>query len=148
MRRPARRWIAHHRLALFAGQESAQLSFRVAREELPQVLFRRALDQVLAQEPFYGLRRFLRRAAKANRTRECRVLANAAAYAEIVGIYHLAVDLYLLAFHADVRQPVLPATVRASGHIEAQLLVELRYTLLQLFHQPAGERFGLGDGQL
>src|SRR5947208_16388656 len=111
MRRPARRRIAHHRLALFAGQESAQLSFRMARDELPQVLFRRTLDQVLAQEPLDGLRRLLRRATEADRTRECRVLTNAAAYAEIVGIHHLAVYFYSLAFHADVRQPVLSTTV-------------------------------------
>ena len=74
--------------------------------------------------------------------------ADGSAKAEVVGVGELAVVLDLLAFHADVGDPVLAAAVGASGYVEAELLVELRQALLELIDEPAGEALGLGDGQL
>ena len=56
--------------------------------------------------------------------------------------------LDLLAFDADVGDPVLSATVGAAGDVEAKLLVELRQALFKFVDKPAGEALGLRDGEL
>ncbi len=46
------------------------------------------------------------------------------AHAEVVGVDHAVVNLDLLALDADVGNPVLSATVGASGHVQFQMLIE------------------------
>ncbi len=73
--------------------------------------------------------------------------AERSAHAEVVGIDQAVVDFDLLALNADVGDPVLAATVGASGDVQLQVLIESGQTFLQFFHQPARETLGFGDGQ-
>ncbi len=84
----------------------------------------------------------------ANGARDCGMLADGSAEAEVVGVSELAVVFDLLAFEADVGDPVLAATVGAAGDVKAELLIELGQALLELVDEPAGEAFGFGDGEL
>src|SRR5262252_5685431 len=97
-----------------------------------------------AQQAFNGVRNFFRGAAIAHRTSEASVLANGATEAEVISVLDGAVDFDFLAFETDVGDAVLPAAVRATGHVEFELLVEGGQTLIQLFDQPARKRLGLG----
>ena len=59
------------------------------------------------------------------------MLAHCSAEAEVVRIGQLAFVLDLLAFDADVGNPVLAAAVGAAGHMQLELLIELRQPLFQ-----------------
>ena len=59
-----------------------------------------------------------------------------------------SVDFHFLALDADVGDPVLTATVGASGYVQLQVLIETGQTLFQFFDQPAREALGFGDGEL
>ncbi len=83
-----------------------------------------------------------------HRPRRCLMQAKRAADAEVIGIDHAAVDFHLLAFDADVGDPVLPATVGASGDVELQVLIEAGQAFFQFLDQPAREALGLRDCQL
>ena len=76
------------------------------------------------------------------------MLAHGAAKAEVISVHQRAIVLYLLALQADVGDPVLPAAVGAAGHIQLELLIELRQALFQLLDQPARKALGLRNGQL
>jgi len=76
------------------------------------------------------------------------VLSHAAADAEVIRVDHRAFDLGLLAFDAEVRDPVLTAAVRTAGDVDLQMLIEARHPRFQLFDQPAREALGLGEGEL
>jgi hypothetical protein len=76
------------------------------------------------------------------------VLADRSAEAEVVGVGELALVLDLLAFDADVGDPVLAAAIGAAGDVQLELLVELRQALFELVDEPAREALGLSDGQL
>ena len=55
--------------------------------------------------------------------------AERAAQAEVVRIQHAIADFDLLALDANVCNPVLAATVRASGDVKFQVLLETRQSL-------------------
>src|SRR5262249_38083723 len=103
--------------------------------------------QINPQQSSDRLRNVTGPATIAYGTCETRVLTYRAAQAKVVGILHPAIDLDLLAFKADVGQSMLATTVWAAGHIDTQLLIERRHSLLQFLHQPARERLGFRDGQ-
>ena len=65
------------------------------------------------------------------------MVADSAADAEVVGVDELAVVLDLLAFDADVGDPVLAAAVGAAGDVELELLVEAGQALFELLDEPA-----------
>ena len=104
--------------------------------------------QVLAKQSLDGFRDKRRGAAIANRARDGCVLADRSTKAEVESVGELAFVLDLLAFHADVGDPMLTASVGAACDVEAKLLVELRQALLKLVDKPAGEPLGFSDGQL
>ena len=87
-------------------------------------------------------------AAIADRASDCSVLADRAAKAEVEGIRKLAVVLYFFAFDADVGDPMLAATVGATGDVELELLIEGGEALIEFVDEPAGESLGFRDGQL
>src|SRR5215471_20074766 len=126
MRRPARRRIAERCFDFAASEKRAQLVIRVAREKLAQIFSRPARNQIVAQQALDSIGRFFRRASVSDWTPEARVLTYAATQAEVVRVNHLAVDLDLLAFHANICKAVLAATVGAAGHVQPELLIELR----------------------
>ena len=102
----------------------------------------------MAQQALDGFGHERRGAAIADRARDGGVLADRSAEAEVVGVGQLALVLDLLAFEADVGDPVLAAAVGAAGDVELELLVELGQALFELVDEPAGEALGLGDGEL
>ena len=132
----------------FAGQMRAQFVIRMAREPLAQVLVVPAVGKILPQQTLDRFGHQRRRAAITNWARDICELAYRAAKAEVVGVRQLALVLDLLAFDADVRDPVLAAAIRASSHVQAELLIELRDPLLELADEPASKALGLGDGKL
>src|SRR5271166_6942773 len=74
--------------------------------------------------------------------------AERAADAEVIRVDEMAVDFHFLAVNADVGNPVLSATVRASSHVQLQVLIETGQALFEFFHQPAGETLCLRDREL
>src|ERR1700746_753831 len=73
--------------------------------------------------------------------------AERAAHAKVVRVYQEVVDFDLLAFYADVSDPVLAATVGASRYVQFQVLIETGQPLFQFFHQPAREALGLSNSE-
>ena len=113
-----------------------------------QVFVGLAARQVVAQQALDGFGHERRGAAIADRAGDGSVLADRSAKAEVIGVGQLALVLDLLAFHADVGDPVLAAAVGAAGDVEAKLLIELRQALFEFVDKPAGKALGLGDGEL
>src|ERR1700760_3147919 len=56
--------------------------------------------------------------------------------------------LDFFAFKADVGNPMLAAAIRAAGHVQLQLLIELRNPFLDLFDQPARKALRLRNSKL
>src|SRR5713226_7933473 len=147
-RHRASRGVAFNRRDEFSGQPSTNLLIRVAGEKAPQIFAGCALLVEFAQQPLDGVRHFRRRATKAHGPRNRRELAHAAPDAEVIRVDHPAIDLQLFAFDADVRDPVLPAAIRASGDVQLELLLEPRQALIELFRKPTREAFCFCQCQL
>src|SRR5271156_1009006 len=131
-----------------SGEKSAQLLVGVASEEFAEIFVAPPKFRIRVQQPLDGCRNVARQAAVADGTRDRSKLTDGAADAEIVGVHHFTVYALLFAFNADVGDPVLAATVRASGHVKLKVLLEAGKALFELLHQPAGEGFRFGDGHL
>jgi hypothetical protein len=67
------------------------------------------------------------------------MLANRSSDAEVVGVDELPVLLDLLALQPEVSDPVLAATIGASGDVQLEVLLEARQPLVEFFAQPTGE---------
>ena len=93
--------------------------------------------QIIPQQPLDRLGHQRRRAAIAHRPRNAGMFAHRSAQAEVERVGQLAFVLDLLAFEANVGDPVLAAAVRAACDVQLQLLIELRQPLFELIHQPA-----------
>ena len=124
-----------------------QLLVGVAKEPGSQVFSRFAADQVFAEQPLDCFRDKRGWATVADGARDGGMLAHRSTEAEVVSIGQFAFVLDFLAFHADVCDPVLAASIGASGHMEAELLIELRKTLFHFVDEPAREALGFSDGQ-
>src|SRR5229473_4245371 len=146
--RTYRRQIAGYRFHRLASQKLPQLRVRVPGKELTQVLARLAHGEILLKQSLDRIRNLRRRAAISHGPRGRLMQTERSTDAEVIGIDDTAVDFHLLAINANIGNPVLSATVRASGNVQLQVLIEARQTLFQFFHQPAGEALGLGDRQL
>src|SRR5713101_3645818 len=146
-----RRQIAGYRVHRLARQKLPQLRVRVPGKELTQVLVGPVgltHGEILPEQSLDRFRNLSRKAAISNGPRGRLMQAERSAQAEVIGIDETPVDFHLLAINANVGNPVLSATVRASGNVQLQVLIKARQTLFQFFHQPAGEALGLGDRQL
>jgi len=119
-----------------------------AEKKLPQVFVGFLFLIKILEKALDCVRNFGRGAAVSHRAGDGGKLTHAAADAEIVGVNHLAVLFYFLAFDADVGDPVLPATVRAAGNVEFQLLLEAREPIVKLFAEPTGKAFGFSKREL
>ena len=106
-----------------------------------------ARGEIGFEQTFDGLRDIFRGAAIADLPRNAGVLANGAAYAEVVGIDEIRALLDFFAFEADVGDPVLAASVGAAGDVQFERLIEFRDALFEFFDEPAREGFGLSDGE-
>src|SRR5262245_28064821 len=111
MRHAARRRVALLRGNDLSRQKGPQLVVGVPREKLAQALAPRPLHFEAMQQALDRVGHLGRGAAIADRPRDRCVRAEGAADAEVVGVGAAE----LLAFDPDVGDPVLAATVRASG---------------------------------
>src|ERR1700688_5183464 len=120
----------------------------MAAKKLAQVFVSFAACVETFEQPFNRVGHGVRGAAIAYWARDARELADAAADAEVIGVDHFAVLLDFLALDADVGDPVLAATVGASGDVQLELLFEGGQTLFEFLGQPARKAFGFGQRQL
>src|ERR1700674_2343147 len=146
--RTYRRQIAGYRFHRFASQKLPQLRIRVRGKELTQVLVGLTCGEIPPEQSLDRFRNLSRKAAISHGPRRRLMQTKRSAKAEVIGIDETSVDFHLLAIDANVSNPVLSATVRASGNVQFQVLVETRQTLFQFLHQPAREALRLCDRQL
>src|SRR5690242_15565968 len=71
-----------------------------------------------------------------------------AAQTKVIGVLEVAINFEFLTFKADIRNPVLSATVRAAGDVQLQLLVATREAVFEFLNRPAGKRLGFRYGKL
>ncbi len=119
-----------------------------AVEVVTEILAFGAVFEVAVQQALDGGGNIDGGGAVAELTRGAGILADGASNAEEEGIDQLAVLLDLLAFEADVGDPVLAAGVGAAGNVEPDLLIEAGKALFEFGDEPLVEALGLGDGQL
>src|SRR5580658_9126415 len=136
-----------HRLEHRAGKLFAQLLVAGAGKISAQVFTRVASLQVATEQPFQRIRHFGCQAAVPNWPGDLLMQAYRAADAKVVSVFELAPMLDLLAFDADVGDPMLSAAIGAAGHVQLQLLVEARQPHLEFVNNPAGKALGFGNGQ-
>src|SRR5882757_9328673 len=117
------------------------------REKATQIFAGRALLVEFAQQSLDGVRHIRRCATVSNRSRNGCELTNASANAKVVGIDHPPILLDLLAFNADVRDPVLPAAIRAPGDVQLELLLKAGQALVQFFCEPTRKALRLSKRQ-
>src|SRR5712675_646359 len=118
------------------------------REKATQIFAGRALLVEFAQQSLDGVRHIRRCAAISNRPRNGCELTNAAANAKVVGIDHASILLDLLAFNADVRNPMLSAAIRATGNVQLELFLKSRQALIEFLCKPAGKALRFSERQL
>src|SRR5574341_1586354 len=116
--------------------------------ELAKISAIRPAIQVCRQQTLDGTRHLGRGAPVSYRPGLALVLADSAPHAEVVRINYCSAHLDLLALDADVGDPVLAAAIRATGHVDLEVLVKSGHPLLKLFYQPLGEALRLREGQL
>src|ERR1700675_4071818 len=124
--RTFRRQIAGDRFHRFARQKLPQLRVRVPRKELTQVLVGLTCGEILPEQSLDRIRNLRRKAAISHGPRGRLMQTERSAQAEVIGIDDAAVDFHLLAINANVGNPMLSATVRASGNVQLQVLIETR----------------------
>src|SRR5215467_328049 len=148
LRRARRRQITLHGKRNLARKNFADLIIAFAREESAQRLVFAAVVLEISQEALYGVGNGGSRAAIADRPRDGRNLPEAAAHAEVVSVDQFAVLFDLLAFDADIGDPVLAAAVGAAGDVQLDLLREAGQAFVQFAGKPAREAFRFGEGKL
>src|ERR1700737_594415 len=142
------RGVAFNRCDQFPSKQRANLFVRVACEKPPQILAGRALLVEFPKQPLNGIRHFRGRAAITDGPRNRRKLTHAAADAEVIRVDHATIDLQLLAFDSNVRNPMLPAAIGAASDVQLQLLLKTGQPLIELFRKPAREAFRLCEREL
>src|ERR1700687_1531859 len=149
--RTHRRQIAGNGFHRFASQKLPQLRIRVPGKELTQFLVGLVgltCGEILPKQSLDRIRNLSRKAAISHGPRGRLMQTERSAKAEVIGIDEASVDFHLFAVNANVGNPVLSATVRASGNVQLQVLIETWHTLFQFLHQPAGKALRLRDCQL
>src|SRR5579863_10723767 len=115
---------------------------------MPQILARRVLCKVGAQQTLDRFRNLSCRATITYGPRNALIQTERAAETEVVRVHHAAIDFDLLAFDSNVGDPMLSATVRTTCDVQLQVLIETGQTLFQFFHQPPGKALCLGNREL
>src|SRR6185369_5176728 len=143
---------AHHGISLdrsdqASRQNSADVVVGMPRQQLTQVLVSTATIVEFTEQALDGVRNVGGRATVTDRPGDGCKFADAAADAEVVGVDHLAIYFCFFAFEADVGNPMLTATVRASGDVQAYLFLKAGDAVVQLLGEPAGEAFGFSQSQ-
>src|SRR2546425_7889418 len=131
-----------------ASQALAQFLVAVAAEEFPQILSGQSLLKIALQKTLNRVRNFTRQTPVADWTSNRLMQTDCAAHAEVVSVLQPSIDFDLLAFNPNICDPVLSATVRATGDVELQVLFKTRQAFFELFYQPTSKTLRLGNGQL
>src|SRR5260221_4375358 len=144
----SRRPVAGHCVNGGPGEVSADLLVRLPAEKLAQRLVSDAISFESPQQTLDRRWHFAGRAAITDRPRDRCMAAESATDAEVIRVDKLVTGAHLLAFDADVRDPMLPAAVRAAGDVDFELLAVLGEPMIELLNEPAREALRLSDGQL
>src|SRR5712672_1979416 len=96
----------------------------MANEKLAEIFARCAVFIELKKKALDRAGHIRGGATVAYRTSDGGKLPHASADAKVIGVNHFAVNLDFFAFNADVRDPVLAATVGTAGHVDAELFLE------------------------
>ena len=91
-------------------------------QEGAQIFRSGTIFQKMDHQPFDRIWNISRRAAKADRPGDGRNVSETPANTEVIRVDHFSVGFDLFAFDTDVGDPVLAATVRASGNVQLDLL--------------------------
>src|SRR5579862_34052 len=142
------RQIASHRSDSFTCEKLAKLCIGVPRKEAPQIFARLPRSEVLPQQSLDRSRNLGCEAAISHRSCRCLIQAERASDTEVIGIDEAAVDFHLFPVDADVGDPVLAATVRASRDVQLEVLIEAGKTLFQFLNEPTSEALSLRDCEL
>src|ERR1700680_121794 len=116
--------IAGDRRHDFSRQKLAQLRVAVPNKEPAQVFARFALCQVLSQQALERIRNFRRGAAISDWPRRGLMETERSTHAEVVGVHHAVLNFDFFTLNPDVSDPMLAATVGASGNVQLQMLIE------------------------
>ena len=130
------RSVALHRINHRARKLCSKTIVIGPRKVRPQILVWLTCREIPPQQPLNRIRNIIRSRPIPQRSRRPCKLAHRATHAEVERIDRLPILLDLLPLKPNVRNPVLPALVRASRHMQLDLLVEPRQPLLHLAHQP------------
>src|SRR5580704_7413064 len=126
----------------------ADIFVRMTCEKALQILSGLAALVKFRQQTFDRIGNIRRRAAISDRMRDRGKLANASANAEVIRVHHAAIHLDLLAFDADVGDPMLSAAIRAAGDVDPELFLKIGQPLFEFVRQPARKTFGFRQCQL
>jgi hypothetical protein len=118
--------IASDRGHVFASKELAKLNIAMTREKATQIFERFPVSQISTEQAFKRVWNISCEAAISDWTRGRLMQPKRAAYAKVVRVGEAVTDFDLLAFDADVGDPMLSATVGASGNVQLQVLIETR----------------------
>ncbi len=130
--RANRRSIALDRIDDCAGELRTQAVVVSSCKVSAQVFVGRTLREITAQQPLNRVRDLIGRGPVAQRTSGAGEPAHSSAHAKIKSVHQLPILLDLLAFQSDIGDPVLTAAIRATGHMQLDLLVKARKTLFHL----------------
>ncbi len=130
-----------------AGEDRAKNVVRMAREKMLQIFAGVAIGLERIEKARDGFGYFIGTATVADGTRDGRDVADTTAHAKIVGVDKFAIDLDFLAFDANVGDPMLAATVGATGDVQLQVMLEIGIAVLESFGQPASEALGFGKSK-
>src|SRR5580704_11833867 len=100
------------------------------------------------KQPLDGVRNIRRGAAIAYGPRYRGEMANAPADAEVICVHHAAIHFDFLAFDADIGDPMLAATIRAAGNVEAQLFLKIGEALFEFLREPSSKALGFRQREL
>ena len=120
----------------------------MAREVGAEVLAWFAFLEVTGQQSFESCWNLGGRNTITNGATDGGMFAYGSAYTEVKGVHHFSFVFDLLAFQANVSDPVLAAAVGAAGYMQLELLVEAGQTFFELLNEPPREALGLANGKL
>src|SRR5580700_6926603 len=115
MRCSPRRRIPRYRRDQFTRHTLPQLLIAVSRKEPSQILSWQPFIQIAPQQALDRVRNLTSWAAITNGPSHRLVQPDCSAHTKVVGVHHAISNFDLLALDANVRNPMLAATIRASG---------------------------------
>src|SRR5580700_11647206 len=111
------------------------------RQKKPQILVCFSALVESGQQPLDSIGNIRGGAAITNWPGDRSNLAEASADTEVVGVHHPATYFDFFPFNADVGDPMLPATIRATRDVEPQLFLKTGEPLFEFLREPSRKAF-------